>query len=62
MAALFAVGVMSVGWMAFIAGLIAIEKLLPWRAVANYGVATLLAILALALAIDPSIVPGMMMG
>lgn len=60
MVALFAVGVMSVGWMAFIAGLIAIEKLLPWRALANYGVATLLAILALALAIDPSIVPGMM--
>lgn len=31
MAALFAVGVMSLGWMAVIAGLIAAEKLLPWR-------------------------------
>ena len=32
MAALFALGVMSVGWMVFIAALIAIEKLLPWKA------------------------------
>ena len=32
MAALFALGVMSVGWMVFIAALIAAEKLLPWRA------------------------------
>ena len=39
MAALFAVGVMSVGWMAFIAALIAAEKLLPWRAIANRGIA-----------------------
>ena len=31
MAALFALGVMSIGWMAFIAALIALEKLLPWR-------------------------------
>ena len=34
MAALFALGVMSLGWMAFIAALIAIEKLLPWKALA----------------------------
>ena len=32
MAALFALGVMSVGWMAFVAALIAVEKLLPWKA------------------------------
>ncbi len=59
MLALFAVGVMSIGWMAFIAGLIAIEKLLPSRAAANYSVAGVLALLGLALLIDPSIVPGM---
>jgi predicted metal-binding membrane protein len=59
MAALFALGVMSISWMAFIAGLIAIEKLLPWRAVANYGVAAILLAIGLALLIDPSVVPGM---
>ena len=31
MASLFALGVMSVSWMAFIAGIIAVEKTLPWR-------------------------------
>ena len=48
MAALFALGVMSLGWMAFIAALIAIEKLLPWKALANRGIAVLL------LALGPS--------
>ena len=42
MAALFALGVMSIGWMAFIAALIAVEKLLPWKDVANRGIAVLL--------------------
>ena len=37
MAALFALGVMSIGWMVFIAALIALEKLLPWKAAANTG-------------------------
>ncbi|MFL5908573.1 MAG: DUF2182 domain-containing protein [Solirubrobacterales bacterium] len=59
MAALFAVGVMSIGWMVFIAGLIAIEKLLPWRAVANRGVAVLLVALGLAVAFVPEHVPGL---
>jgi predicted metal-binding membrane protein len=39
MAALFAVGVMSVGWMALIAAFIAAEKLLPWPIVARHAVA-----------------------
>ena len=39
MASLFALGVMSVAWMAFVAGLIAVEKTLPWRRVATYGTA-----------------------
>ena len=42
MAALFALGVMSVPWMAVVAGLIAVEKLLPWRRIATYGTAAVL--------------------
>ena len=34
MASLFALGIMSVVWMAVVAGLIAIEKMVPWRRVA----------------------------
>jgi predicted metal-binding membrane protein len=59
MGALFALGVMSLGWMAFIAALIAVEKLLPWRAVANRGIALLLLVIGLAVAITPSKVPGL---
>jgi predicted metal-binding membrane protein len=59
MAALFALGVMSVGWMAFIAALIAVEKLLPWKALANRGVAVLLAVLGIAVAFVPGSVPGL---
>ena len=53
MAALFALGVMSIGWMAFIAALIAIEKLLPWKALANRGIAVLLLVLGLGVAFAP---------
>jgi predicted metal-binding membrane protein len=59
MAALFALGVMSVGWMAFVAALIAIEKLLPWRLVANRSIAIVLAVLGLAVAFVPDSVPGL---
>jgi predicted metal-binding membrane protein len=59
MAALFALGVMSIGWMAFIAALIAIEKLLPWRALANRGIAVVLLVLGLAVAFVPEHVPGL---
>jgi predicted metal-binding membrane protein len=58
MGALFALGVMSIGWMAFIAGLIAVEKLLPWQAIANRGIAVLLLALAVAVAFTPASVPG----
>ena len=37
MASLFALGVMSLTWMAVVAGLIAAEKTVPWRRVAVYG-------------------------
>jgi predicted metal-binding membrane protein len=59
MAALFAVGVMSIGWMVFIAALIAIEKLLPWRRAANRGIAILLLALGLGVALSASSVPGL---
>jgi predicted metal-binding membrane protein len=59
MAALFALGVMSVGWMAFVAALIAAEKLLPWRITAQRSIAVLLAVLGLAVAFAPEHVPGL---
>jgi len=58
-ATLFALGVMSLGWMAFVAALIAVEKLLPWKAVANRGAAVLLAVLGIAVAFAPENVPGL---
>jgi predicted metal-binding membrane protein len=59
MAALFALGVMSIGWMAFVAALIAFEKLLPWKAVANRGIAVLLVVLGLGVAFASQDVPGL---
>jgi predicted metal-binding membrane protein len=59
MAALFALGVMSIGWMAFVAALIVAERLLPWKTVAGRGVAVMLALLALAVAFAPNAVPGL---
>jgi predicted metal-binding membrane protein len=59
MAALFALGVMSLGWMAFIAALIAVEKLVPWKALANRGIAVLLLVLGLSVAFTADDVPGL---
>jgi predicted metal-binding membrane protein len=59
MAALFALGVMSIGWMVLVAALVATEKLLPWRTVATRGIAALLAVLGVALAFAPEDVPGL---
>ena len=59
MAALFALGVMSLGWMALIAALIAAEKLLPRRALASGGVAALLLVLGFGVAFAPASVPGL---
>jgi predicted metal-binding membrane protein len=59
MAALFALGVMSVGWMVLVAALIAAEKLLPWREVVTRGIVVLLAVLAVAVAFAPQDVPGL---
>ena len=59
MASLFALGVMSLVWMAFVAGLIAVEKLLPWRRVATYGTAALLLALGVLLLVAPHAIPGL---
>ena len=59
MASLFALGVMSIAWTAFVAALIAVEKLLPWRRVATYGTAAVLLALGLFVLIAPSAAPGL---
>jgi predicted metal-binding membrane protein len=57
MAALFALGAMSIGWMVLISVLIAVERLLPWRLSITAAVASVLAALAIGLAIAPAQVP-----
>jgi predicted metal-binding membrane protein len=59
MASLFALGVMSLIWMAFVAGLIAVEKTLPWRRVATYGTAILLFTLGVLLFAAPHAIPAL---
>ena len=59
MASLFALGVMSIPWMAFVAGLIAMEKVLPWRRVATYGTAAILLVLGVLLLMAPDAVPAL---
>ena len=45
--------------MAFVAGLIAIQKLLPWGRVATYGVAALLVVLGVLVLAAPDAVPAL---
>jgi predicted metal-binding membrane protein len=59
MASLFALGLMSIAWMAFVAGLIAAEKILPWRRVATYGTAVILLTLGVLLLAVPDAIPGL---
>ena len=59
MLALFALGVMSVLWMAFIAVLIAVEKIAPWRALLTYGTAALLVVLGVVVLVAPTALPGL---
>jgi predicted metal-binding membrane protein len=61
MAALFALGVMSLAWMALVAAFIAAEKLLPWPRAPRFAVALMLVALALAVALVPEHLPGLMM-
>ena len=59
MASLFALGVMSLAWMALVAGLIALEKTLPWRRPATYATAMILLVLGVLLIAAPDAVPGL---
>jgi type VI protein secretion system component VasK len=59
MASLFALGVMSVAWMAFVAALIALEKLAPWRVAANRAIAIGLLAIGIGLAAAPASVPAL---
>jgi predicted metal-binding membrane protein len=59
MASLFALGVMSVTWMAVVAVLIAIEKTIPWRRVATYGTTIVLVALGVTMLVAPDRLPGL---
>jgi predicted metal-binding membrane protein len=59
MASLFALGVMSLVWMAFVAGLIAFEKLIPSRRSATAVTAGILLVLGVLLIAAPDSVPGL---
>jgi predicted metal-binding membrane protein len=59
MAALFALGVMSLAWMAFVAALIALEKTVPARRSVTYATAGLLLLLGVVLVAAPDAIPGL---
>jgi predicted metal-binding membrane protein len=59
MAALFALGVMSLAWMALVATAVGLEKIGPWRRPVTLAMAGVLLALALALLIAPDEVPGL---
>jgi predicted metal-binding membrane protein len=59
MASLFALGVMSLTWMGVVAGVIAFEKLLPWRSVATYGTAGVLLALGMLMLVAPDAIPAL---
>jgi predicted metal-binding membrane protein len=61
MASLFALGVMSVTWMAVVACLIAVEKILPWRRAATYGTTVVLVVLGVLMLVAPDALPGLTM-
>jgi predicted metal-binding membrane protein len=57
MASLFALGIMSVTWMAVVAGLVATEKLLPWGRASTYGTALVLLALGVLVLVAPATLP-----
>jgi predicted metal-binding membrane protein len=59
MASLFALGVMSVSWMAVVAGLIAIEKTVPWRRVVTSATTAVLFGLGILILVAPHVVPAL---
>jgi predicted metal-binding membrane protein len=58
MAALLALGIMSVAWMAIVAALIALEKILPWQRLATRGTAAILVVLGALVLVAPTTIPG----
>jgi predicted metal-binding membrane protein len=58
MVALFALGVMSLVWMAVVAALVTVEKVLPWRRVAVWATTALLLALAVGVLAAPDVIPG----
>jgi predicted metal-binding membrane protein len=59
MASLFALGVMSLVWMAFVAALIAFEKTVPSHRAATWGTAAVLLGLGVLLLATPDAIPGL---
>jgi predicted metal-binding membrane protein len=59
MASLFALGIMSPIWMAVVASLIAVEKILPWRRIATYGVTIVLLALGVLVIAAPEVIPAL---
>jgi predicted metal-binding membrane protein len=59
MASLFALGVMSVAWMALVAALIAAEKTLRQGRAVTYGTAAILLVLGVVLIAAPDVIPGL---
>jgi predicted metal-binding membrane protein len=59
MAALFALGVMSIVWMAVVAALITAEKTIPWRRPVVWGTTVVLLALAVMVAFAPHALPAL---
>jgi predicted metal-binding membrane protein len=59
MASLFALGVMSIAWTTLVAGLVALEKTLPWRRLATAATTAILAVLGVLLLAMPGLVPAL---
>jgi predicted metal-binding membrane protein len=60
MASLFALGVMSVSWMVFIAGIIAVEKTVPWRPrFVTYTTSAILLLIGILVLAAPDALPAM---
>lgn len=59
MAALYALGMMSITWMVLLTVLIVSERLLPHPALAVFAVAAVLVVLGVAMAVSPTVVPAL---
>jgi len=59
MASLFALGVMSIPWMAFVSALIAVEKVVPWRRAATWASAAVLLALGVLMLAAPDAIPAL---